>query len=176
MRAPTVGAQGSDEMNSVIFAQEIYMLVATVVGLALMMSGDMEATMLKGGTLTDSMLLAWCLAGAVGAAACSVFMWPAKSTRESIGVFIGNTLFGWVFGPMTVQTLCESTERPITMSIALATSGVLAFAVSTALRPIGPILLDQLVKLSKTANWVGGISAALLRFFNLKVQEKEDKK
>ena len=122
--------------------------------------------------LTVGLILILLLAPGTIMCAVSWLMLGTPPTRLS---FIGNTLFGWVFGPMAVTYTCEYTGRPLSMAIALAISGVLAFAVSTALRPLGPVLISQLVKVSKTANWTGAFVDALLRFFDVQRNDHDKK-
>lgn len=153
-------------MHSTIFCSELFMIVATVFGLVLATPSGSSSTLVGG--LEDSMLLAWCLAGAVGAAACSVFMWPAKTQRESLGIFMGNSLFGGVFGPAVVNLACPYLQLPVTMANALAIAGALSFVVSTAVRATGPVLLSRLVKWSETATVGGMFLDAILRMLNLK--------
>ncbi len=122
----------------------------------------------------DSMIIAWALAGSIGAAACHVLFFPASSPRESLGVFVGNSLFGIVFGPPIVTNLCPHLGVPINMSNCLGVTGIVAFALSTIVRRIFPILLNSLVKLSETTNWGGVFLSAVLRAFNLTTLQKND--
>lgn len=153
-------------MHSRIFCGELFMVIATVFGLVLATPATTEAAIAGG--LEDSVLLAWCLAGAVGAAACSVFMWPAKTQRESLGIFMGNSLFGGVFGPAVVNLACPYLQLPVTMANALAVAGAMSFVVSTGVRATGPVMLHRLVKWSETATISGIVLDAVLRALNIK--------
>ncbi len=144
-----------------MYTNEAFLLVSTAFGVMLATSGDVMVT--ESG-LADSMLLAWCLAGSVGAAACSVFMWPALTQRESLGIFIGNALFGLVFGPAVVDNFCPKYNLEVSMANALAISGVLSFAVSTGIRLLGPIAAKKLVSWADTADW----AAFVVRVFGIK--------
>ncbi len=147
---------------------ELYMVCSTVLGLLL--TTDSSHVM----EVEDSLIITWALAGSVGAAACHVLFFPASSPRESLGVFVGNSLFGIVFGPPIVTNLCPHLGVPINMSNCLGVTGIVAFALSTVVRRIFPILLNSLVKLSETTNWGGMFLSAILRAFNLTTMQKVD--
>lgn len=102
-------------------------------------------------TNLDNLVLAWSLAGSVGAALASIFLWSPETPKERIAMFISNCLIGLIFTPFVMGAL----EGRLTtnMGNCLAVSAIISLGTYAILKPLGPIVSKLVV--TKFEKWFG---------------------
>lgn len=172
------------ERTGPMWGAEVFLLVMTGLGMLMTavevppfvpvifaVAGQEEATMIPTIIVlqpTDSQILAWALAGAVGAGCLSIAMWPPETRRGSMLTFLSNCLFGLLFGPATMQYLSATDYLNLTMANTLAISATLSFFGFSVIRPAAPIVSEKLVKM------IVSLSPVVIARWVLKIAENPE--
>lgn len=99
----------------------------------------------------DNLILAWSLAGSVGAALASIALWTPETMKGRVSMFISNCLIGLIFAPFVMGLLQGRLQT--NMANTLAVSATISLGTFAVLRPLGPVLSQTLVR--KLEQWFG---------------------
>lgn len=102
-------------------------------------------------TNLDNLILAWSLAGSVGAALASIALWTPETMKGRVSMFISNCLIGLIFAPFVMGLLKGRLET--NMANTLAVSATISLGTFAVLRPLGPTISALLVR--KLEEWFG---------------------
>lgn len=135
-----INGQGTTSMKPFYLLEEILAAITAV-----------EVVVTTQETNIDNLVLAWSLAGSVGAALASIFLWSPETPKERIAMFISNCLIGLIFTPFVMGAL--DGRLTTNMGNCLAVSAAISLATYAVLKPLGPIVSRLVV--SKFERWFG---------------------
>lgn len=140
MIASNLSIERVRHMKSMYLMEEI-LAVVTAIGVVVVAQD----------TNLDNLILAWSLAGSVGAALASITLWTPETLKGRCSMFISNCLIGLIFAPFVMGLLKGRLET--NMANTLAVSATISLGTFAILRPLGPVISRMLI--IKLEKWFG---------------------